>query len=107
MFINILSFTETKVLLNFIIECIRINDILYNKIIKKRFENSREKLNIYAKIFFRKKHSHSKNKIKFYIDIVLMKLNIIIRRKKIFFKKKRNNINKTTCYTCNKLNYYV
>ena len=40
---------ETKNLSNFIIECIRLNDILYNKIIKKRFENSREKFDIYAK----------------------------------------------------------
>ena len=78
---------ETKNLLNFIIECIRLNDMLYNKIIKKRFENSREKFDIYAKKIFKNKHSHSKNKIKFYINIVSMKLYVIIRRKKFFFKK--------------------
>ena len=78
---------EIKNLKNFIIECIRLNDILYNKIIKKRFENSREKFNIYAKKKFCKKHSHSKNKVKFYVDIVLIKLNVIIRRKKTNFKK--------------------
>ena len=79
---------ETKNLLNFIIECIQLNDMLYNKIMKKRFENSREKLNIYVNENFRKKHSHSKNKIKFYVDIVLMKLNVIIRRKKKLKKTK-------------------
>ena len=78
---------ETKNLLNFIIECIRLNDMLYNKVIKKRFENSREKSDIYANKNFRKKHSHSKNKIKFYVDIMLIKLNVITRRKKIFLKK--------------------
>ena len=44
--------------------------------------------------------------LKFYIDIMSIKLNVIIRRKKRIFLKKRNNINKTTCYTCDKLNYY-
>ena len=78
---------ETKNLLNFIIEYIRLNDMLYNKIIKKRFKNQREKSNIYANENFRNEYSHSKNKIKFYINIVLMKLNIIIRRKKNFLKK--------------------
>ena len=91
----------------FIIECIRLNDILYNKIIKKQFENSRKKSNIYAKNFFCKKHSHLKNKIKFYVNIMLIKLNIITQRKKNEFKKKRNNINKLTCFKYNKLNYYI
>lgn len=57
--------------------------MFYNKIIKKRFENQREKSNIYANENFRKKHSHSKNKNKFYVNIVSIKLNVIIRR--IFF----------------------
>ena len=40
---------KIKNLKNFIIEYIRLNDILYNKIIKKRFKNSREKFDIYVK----------------------------------------------------------
>ena len=73
---------EIENLQNFIIECIRLNDMLYNKIMKKRFENSRKKFDIYANENFRNEHSHLKNKIKFYVDIMLMKLNVIIRRKK-------------------------
>ena len=61
--------------------------MLYNQIIKKRFKNSREKFDIYAKKNFREKHSHSKSKIKFYVDIVLIKLNVITRRKKTNLKK--------------------
>ena len=98
---------EIENLKNFIIECIRLNDMLYNQIIKKRFKNSREKFDIYAKKIFRKKHSHLKSKVKFYVNIVLMKLNVITRRKKTNFKKKRNNINKSTCFKCDKLNHYV
>ena len=98
---------EIKNLKSFIIECIRLNDILYNKIMKKQFENPREKFDIYAKKSFREKHSHFKNKIKFYVNIVSIKLNVITRRKKTNFKKKRNNINKSACFKCNKLNHYV
>ena len=77
---------EIKNLKFFIIECIRLNDMLYNKIMKKRFENSREKFDIYAKKSFRKKHSYFKNKVKFYVNIMSIKLNIITRRKKTNFK---------------------
>ena len=78
---------EIKNLKNFIIECIRLNDMLYNKIMKKQFKNSYEKFDIYAEENFREKHSHSKNKIKFYVNIVLIKLNVITRRKKTNLKK--------------------
>ena len=78
---------EIKKLKFFIIECIRLNNILYNRIIKKRFENSRERFDIYTKNNFREKHSHFKNKIKFYVNIVSIKLNVITRRKKTNLKK--------------------
>ena len=55
------KFIKTKVeIKNFkllIDEIIRFDDMLYDRIIKKKFENSREKFEIYAKKSFRTKHS--------------------------------------------------
>ena len=80
--------------------------MLYNQIIKKKFENSREKSEIYAKKSFRTKHSYFKKSQRF-IEIISIKLNTTVRRKKKNFKIKQNNINKKTCYNCNKLSYFV
>ena len=47
-------------------KCIRIDDIFYNRIMKKRYENSYEKLNIYAnEVNFRNKRSYFKNKFSY------------------------------------------
>ena len=80
--------------------------MLYDQIIKKKFENSREKFKIYVKKKFRTKHFYFK-KLQRFVKIISIKLNITIRRKNFFFKIKRDNINKKTCYNCNKLSYFV
>ena len=83
---------------------IRFDDILYNKVIKKKYNNSHKKFEIYTKKNFNKKSFYFKNK-KHLLKIIFMKLNTITRRKKINFKKKRNN-NKT-CYLYNKSNHFA
>ena len=58
--------------------------MLYNKVIKKKYENLREKFKIYTKEIFRKKHSHFKNKNQICFKITFIKLNTITQRKKKF-----------------------
>ena len=89
-----------------IVETIRFDDMLYNRVIKKKFENSRKRFEIYAKENFRTKHFYFKKSQRF-VEIILMKLNITVRRKEKNLKIKRSNINKKTCYNCDKLNYFV
>ena len=60
---------EIKNLKNFIIECIRLNNMLYNQIIKKQFKNSREKFDIYAKFFFVKNIRISKTNLNFMLTL--------------------------------------
>ena len=86
---------------------IQLNNILYNKIIKKKYENSREKSETYVKKNFCEKRSHFKNKNQIYAKITFIKLNATTQRKKKKFKIKRDNNNKTTCYLCDKLNYFA
>ena len=84
---------------------IRLDDILYNKTIKKKYNNSYKKSETYTKKGFNEKSSYFKNKKQYLSKITFIKLNTITRRKKINFKKKRNN-NKT-CYLCNKTSYFA
>ena len=84
---------------------IRLDNILYNKIIKKIYNNLHKRFEIYAKKNFSEKNFYFENKKQHLLKITFMKLNTITQRKKINFKKKRNN-NKT-CYLCNKLNYFA
>ena len=46
---------EIENLKSLIVEIIRLDDMLYDIIIKKRYENSHEKFDIYAKKSFREK----------------------------------------------------
>ena len=64
-----------------IVETIRFDDMLYDRIIKKKIENSRKKFEIYAKKFFRTKYFYFK-KLRRFVEIILIKLNTIVRRKK-------------------------
>ena len=97
--------TNTKNFKKLIEKTIKLNDMLYDKSMKKKFENSREKFEIYAKKNFNEKNSHFKNDKQHSFEITFMKLNTITRRKKINFKTKRNN--KKTCYNCDKLNHFA
>ena len=64
-----------------IVETIQFNDMLYDRVIKKKIENSRERFEIYAKKSFRTKHFYFK-KLQRFVEIISIKLNITIRRKK-------------------------
>ena len=84
---------------------IKFDNMLYNKIIKKKYNNLHKKFEIYAKKSFNEKSFYFKNKKQYLSKITFIKLNTITRRKKINLKKKRNN-NKT-CYLYNKSNYFA
>ena len=59
--------------------------MLYNRIMKKKFENSRKRFETYAKESFRTKYSYFKKSQRL-VEIILIKLNTIIRRKKKILK---------------------
>ena len=100
--------TNTKDFKKLIEKVIKINDMLYNKIIKQQYETLHKKSKIYVKKnIVNKKKSHFKSEKTFLIKIIFIKLNAITRRKKTNFKIKRNNINKKACYEYNKLNYFA
>ena len=81
---------NTKNFKKLIEKTIRINNILYNRIIKQQYENSHKKFEIYAKKKFdNKKRFYFKNKKIFLIEITFIKLNTITQRKKKNLKKNK------------------
>ena len=87
---------------------INLNDKLYKRAMKKRYQNSRKKINIYFKLSneyrdkkrqFVKQATTSNNQ-----EIMSMKLNFIQRSKKKNLKKKNNE---KKCYLCDKLNHFA
>ena len=80
---------------DFIKISIELDDKFYEKIIKKHY-NSREKSNIYVEIskFRNNNNKNRRNDINY--EITSMKLNVIIRRKKIKNKKIIKNKNHVT-----------
>ena len=99
--------------LNRLIETsIKLDDKLYERVIKKRNSIFHEKFNIY-KIFkenYRtQKLNYDKNNNiynKNYYKLMSIKLNLTKRRKEKILKIKQNNKTRT-CYTCDKINYFA
>ena len=87
---------------------IEFDDKLYERVMKKRYNDSRRNASIFAKsVDYRRKESHFRNNIDNY-DITFMKLNSTQRRKKINSKRnKKNNKNNKTCYSCDKSNHFA
>ena len=78
--------TNTKNFKKLIEETIKLNDMLYDKSMKKKFENSRERFEIYAERDFNEESSHFKSDKQHSFEITFMKLNTTTRRKEINFK---------------------
>ena len=87
---------------------IKIDDMLYDRVMKRWYENSHERFEINVeRDIVNEEKSYFKNEKTFLTEITFMKLNAITRRKEMNFKIKRDNINKKACYECNKLNYFA
>ena len=87
---------------------IKIDDILYNQVMKRRYKNPHKRFKIYAKRdIVSEKKLYFKNERKLLTENIFMKLNAITPRKKINFKVKRDNTNKKTCYKYDKLNHFA
>ena len=100
--------------LNQLIEAtIEFEDKLYEKIMKKRYDQSREKASIFIEHSNeRRKESrfNNRNHDKFnYYESMSMKLNFIQRRKKnkSLRNKQQDNKNSKKCYACDKSNHFV
>ena len=99
---------------NHLIEAaIELDDKLYEKIMKKRYNESREKANIFIEHFSeRKKKSRFNNrnhdKLNYYKSMS-MKLNFTQRRKrnKSLKNKQQNNRNSKKCYACDKSSHFA
>ena len=99
---------------NHLIEtAIELDDKLYERIMKKRYDESREKANIFIEQSSeRKKKSrfNNRNHDKFnYYESMSMKLNFTQRRKrnKSFRDKQQNNRNSKKCYACDKSSHFA
>ena len=99
---------------NHLIEtAIELDDKLYERIMKKRYDESREKTDIFIEHFSeRKKESrfNNRNRDKFnYYESMSMKLNFTQRRKrnKSFKNKQQSNRNNKKCYACDKSNHFA
>ena len=68
---------NTENLKKLIEKSIKFDDMLYDRIMKKKFENSRDRFEIYAKKNFNEESSHFKNEKQHFIEITFMKLNTI------------------------------
>ena len=87
---------------------IKIDDMLYDRVMKRRYENSHERSEIYAeRDIVSEEKSYFKSERTFLTEITFMKLNAITRRKEMNFKIKRGNINKKACYECDKLSHFA
>ena len=99
---------------NHLIEtAIEFDDKLYEKVMKKRYDESREKTNIFIEHSNeRRKESrfNNRNHDKFnYYESMSMKLNFTQRRKKnkSFRNKQQDNRNSKKCYACDKSNHFA
>ena len=92
---------------------IELDDKLYEKIMKKRYDESRERTDIFIEHFSeRRKESrfNNRNHDKFnYYESMSMKLNFIQRRKKnkSFKDKQQDNRNNKKCYAYDKSNHFA
>ena len=92
----------------------KLNDKLYEKIMKKRYDESNEKADIFTEYFSeRRKESrfnnrnHNQEKINYY-EFMSMKLNFIQKRKKKKSLRNKQQDNKSkTCYACDKSSHFV
>ena len=88
---------------------IDLNDKLYKRIMKKRYDQFKNKAELiyesaskYAKS---KQQSNIKNSE--YIELALMKLNMTHRRKEKNLKSKKESKRKKLCYECKKTGHFV
>ena len=100
--------------LNHLIEAaIELDDKLYEKIMKKRYDESREKTNIFIEHFNERREEsrfNNRNHDKFnYYESMSMKLNFTQRRKrnKSFRNKQQDNRNNKKCYACDKSSHFA
>ena len=92
---------------------IELDDKLYKKIMKKRYDESRERTDIFIEHFNerkRKSRFNNRNHDKFnYYESMSMKLNFTQRRKrnKSLRDKQQNNKNSKKCYACDKSSHFA
>ena len=93
---------------------IDFDDKLYERIMKKKYdEKLKKRVKIYSNrlssSYFKKSNFDKRRHVDEHVDIVSMKLNFTIRHnKEKNFKIKRGNIRKDkTCYSCNKSSYFA
>ena len=88
---------------------INFNNKLYERVIKKRYNQFKKRAEfIYESIA---KYAKSKQQLYIknskYIEFALMKLDMIHRRKKKEFEKEKKHKRKKLCYECEKTHYFV
>ena len=91
---------------------IELDDKLYKKVEKKRYNESREKIDSFTKYFnerekISRSNNYKQNKID-YFEFMSMKSNFTQRmKKKSFRNKQQSNRNNKKYYACDKSNHFV
>ena len=91
---------------------IELDDKLYEKTMKKRYNKSRERIDLFIKYFKKREkisrfNDHKQSKINYY-KFMSMKLNFTqCKKRKSFRNKQQNNKNSKKCYACDKSNHFV
>ena len=105
---------NVMIMQKFIETTIEIDNKLYERVMKKHFDDSRNKVDIYTKNLkkYRKEMSYQSktiNKIN-YLNLMLIKLNFFQKNKRINLKrdkKKQSKESNKVCYNCDKSNYFA
>ncbi len=96
---------------NLIEVAIDLDDKLYKKTMKKRYDQLRKRAEIFFELAIKYQQEESRSNQKYnnsnYRRSTFMKLDSTQQRKEKNSRKKQNNKSQKTCYSCDKLGHFA